>query len=105
MTAPLDYTLQLLEDEFEALVKLFPTKEWKFFKFGQGGPHKRVLQRLTRMAQEYDSVIIDSFGLSEEIATFRRLVGLGLRNEEPKELYKLCDTFRRQLKRMKGQLG
>jgi len=104
MAPPLDYTLNLLEGEFEELVALFPTKEWKYFKFGQGGPHKRVLQKLTKMAQEYDKVIIEHFGLNEEIATFRRLVGIGLLNEEPKDLHKICDTFRRQIKRMKGQL-
>jgi len=105
MVAPLDYTLKLLDEEFEALAKLFPTKDWKMFKFGLGGPHKRVLQRLTHMAHEYDAIIIERFGLNKEIATFRRLVGLGLRNDDTyKELYKHVDTFRRQIKRQRGEL-
>jgi len=105
MAVPIDYALKYLSEEFETMAKLFPTDDWKKFKFGLGGPHKRVLTKLQRLANEMDPVIFEHFGLHEENASFKKLIVICLRNDDTyKELYKHVNSFRCQLKRMKGQL-
>lgn len=106
MAVPIDHALKVLDYEFEEVVKLFETDDWKFFKFGVGGPYKRHLTKLTEMSKEMDSVIFDRFGVHEDNASFTSLIVLCLDNAKGdyQKEYKGVDTFRRQLKRMRGQL-
>ncbi len=96
--------LKLLEEQFTAMREIFKTDDWKFYKFGLGGPYKRSLSKLRRMSDEYDPVIYKFFGITQETATFASLIVLCLRNESHKELYKHIDTFERQIKRMRKQV-
>jgi hypothetical protein len=104
MAVPIDHALKVLESEFKTMTKLFPTDDWKKFKFGLGGPHKRILTKLQRLSNEMDSVIAENFGTHDDNASFGKLIALCLRNDNTyKELYKHVSVFRRQLKRMKRQ--
>lgn len=99
---PLDYALNLLEDQFNIMSELFEKDDWKFYKFGQGGPYKRTLTQLQGMANDYDKEIFDRFGLNKEVASFKKLIVLCLSvAKEPKERYKNLDTFKRQIKMMR----
>lgn len=102
--AELTTVLKILQDECDGMTELFYTEDWKKFKFGQGGPYKRTLSLLQKKANDYDQIIFDFFGAHEETASFNKLIVICLKNETPKELYKNVDTFKRQLKRMKGSL-
>lgn len=106
MAVPIDHALKVLDYEFEEVVKLFSKDEWKFFKFGAGGPYKRYLTSLTKMSKEMDFVIFDHFGIHENNASFTRLILLCLNNAkgDSQKEYKGVDTFRRQLKRMRKQI-
>lgn len=94
--------LKELEEEFEAMIKLFSTKEWQFFKFGEGGPYKRTLTHLMEKSNKFDQIIFDHFGAGEETASFNKLIVLCLSvADTPRERYKNIDTFKRQIARMK----
>jgi len=96
-----DHALKLLEAEFKTMIELFKKDDWKFFKFGQGGPYKRTLTHLQKKAQDNDSVIFGHFGKHEDTASFGKLIVLCLSAAKtPKERYEEIDTFRRQIKRM-----
>ncbi|MCP4371988.1 MAG: hypothetical protein GY797_28295 [Deltaproteobacteria bacterium] len=102
---PIENILKLLEEEFERMAKLFKEDDWKFYKFGQGGPYKRALSILTKDAGNYDKTIIDHFGLSKEVATFRSLITLCLNQaKNPKEEYKEVDSFRRRIQFLRRQV-
>jgi hypothetical protein len=104
MTVPIDYALKALDNEFKEVVKLFSTEDWKFYKFGQGGPYKRTLTRLTQFENEMDPVIFEHFGAKEENASFGKLIILCLSAKNSKGEYKNVSTFKRQLKNMREQL-
>ncbi|MDP8268290.1 MAG: hypothetical protein P9L97_06125 [Candidatus Tenebribacter davisii] len=99
---PIEHSLKMLEEVFEEQVILFGTDDWKFYKFGLGGPYKRNLTKLQRLSDDHDEVIQTHFGLSEETASFNKLIVLCLSAaKDPKERFKNIDTFRRQIARMK----
>jgi hypothetical protein len=99
---PLDMILKLLKEEFERMEKLFDDKDWKFFKFGQGGPYKRTLTHLQEKAHKYDQIIFDHFGAIEETASFNKLIILCISAaKDSKERYDNIDTFKRQIIRMR----
>ena len=102
---PLDKILKMLEEEFNIMLELFEKEDWKFFKFGQGGPYKRTLTKLQRKSNDHDKEIFNRFGVREETASFNKLIVLCLSvAENHKERYKNLDTFKRQIKRMRRQL-
>ncbi|MCP4650422.1 MAG: hypothetical protein GY853_10135 [PVC group bacterium] len=94
-------SLKILSEKFEEMVELFDDKDWKFYKFGRGGPYKRTLTKIQEMSNEHDKIIFKFFGAYEETASFNKLIVLCLRNETPKEMHKHIDNFRRQIKRMR----
>jgi hypothetical protein len=105
MTIPIDYALKVLNNEFKEVIKIFQTDTWKFYKFGQDGPYKRHLTKLTQMSNEYDPVIYDRFGIHEDNASFNKLIVLCLDSaKDAKKEHKNVSTFKRQLKRMGDQL-
>lgn len=105
MTVPIDYALKALDNEFKEVIKLFSKEDWKFYKFGQGGPYKRYLTRLTQMSNEYDPVIYGRFGIHEDNASFNKLIVLCLDSaKDAKKERRNISTFKRQLKRMGDQL-
>lgn len=98
----LESILKLLEEEFEIVEKMFNKDDWKFFKFGRGGPYFRTLTMLQKKSNKYDQIIFDHFGAYEETASFNKLIVLCLFTAKtPKERYKKIDTFRRQIQRMR----
>lgn len=101
MTLPIEDILKILAEDFDKMEILFDDKEWKFYKFGRGGPYKRTLTHLQEKATKYDAVIFQHFGVGAEIASFSSLINLCLFTaQKPKERYKGIDTFRRQVVRM-----
>jgi len=99
---PIEEIVKLLNEIFKDMVKTFEKDDWKFYKFGRGGPYKRTLTHLQKMAQKYDQIIFDHFGLHEEIASFGKLTVLSLSVAKThKDRYKNIATFRRQIQRMK----
>lgn len=100
---PIENVFKILDFEFERIVNLFSTETWKFYKFGQGGPHKRELTRLTKFANEMDLVIFENFGEHEENASFSKLIVLCLSISKDANEHSIID-FRNQLKRMRKQL-
>lgn len=99
---PLSNILKELSEDFERMVKLFPTEDWRFYKFGLGGPHKRALTKLTYKAKKYDQEIFDFFGAHKETVSYKSLIVLCLKMDPtPKELHSLVDTYRRCLARMR----
>ena len=101
---PLENILKILEEDFEATVKMFKEEDWKFFKFGRGGPYYRYLTMLQKKSNEWDQEIFNYFGTNEETASFNKLVVVCLQHENPKEMYKLIDSFRRRIIRMRKKL-
>ena len=102
MKLTVENTLDLLEVEFETMCELFKKDDWKFFKFGQGGPYKRTLTLLQKKAKEHDQVLFDHFGVNEETASFNKLIILCLSAApEPQNRFKDIDRFKRQIKRMR----
>jgi len=106
MAVPINYALEVLDNEFEKVVGLFSKDDWQFYKFGNGGPYKRYLTNLTQMGNEYDPIIFDRFGIHENNASFNKLIVLCLNSAQKnyQKEYKGINTFRRQLTRMKKQL-
>jgi len=106
MAVPINYALEVLDNEFEKVVGLFSKDDWQFYKFGNGGPYKRYLTNLTQMGNEYDPIIFDRFGIHENNASFNKLIVLCLTNAKKnyQKEYKEVDTFRRQLIRMRRQI-
>ncbi len=99
---PLDVILKGLGEEFERMKRLFDKDDWKFYKFGRGGPYKRTLTKLMEKSKEYDQTLFDHFGAGEETASYNKLIVLCLSvADTPKERYKNIDTFKRQIERMK----
>lgn len=99
---PLDMVLKMLEEEFELMANTFETENWKFYKFGRGGPYFRTLTHLQEKSKKHDHKIFKFFGLQEETASFTKLITLSLHaTKNPKERFKNIDTFRRQIKRMR----
>lgn len=101
---PLNDSLKLLSEEFEKLIELFDKEDWKFYKFGKGGPYSRTLTKIQYMSNDHDEQIFKYFGSHEETASFNKLVVLCIRNESPRVMHKLIDTFRRQIERMRRVL-
>ena len=94
--------LKLLEETFNGMVELFEKEDWKFYKFGQGGPYKRTLTSLQKMSNEHDPILFDHFGAGEETASFNKIIVLCLSTaKNTKEQYGNIDTFKRQIVRMK----
>lgn len=105
MILTIENTIKKLSEEFEELMLTFEKDDWKFFKFGQGGPYKRELSKIQKLSASYDKTILDRFGTSKEIATFSGLIVLSLAYAgNPKKEYKRIDTFRRQIKWMQRVL-
>lgn len=99
---PLDVILKMLGEEFERMEALFDDEDWKFYKFGRGGPYKRTLTKLQEKAKAHDQILFDYFGANEETASFNKLIVLCLSVANyPKERYKNIDTFKRQIQRMR----
>ena len=101
----LDQVMETLSVEFENLAEIFTRDDWKFYKFGQGGPYKRHLTPIRKLADKHDSIIIERYGISKEIATFGKLIVLSLAAvETPKQAYKNSIQFRKQIAWMKKVL-
>lgn len=98
----IENVLKILEHEFKTMKELFEKDDWKFFKFGQGGPYKRTLTLMQKKAKEYDPVLIDHFGLHKETASFNKLIVLCISaSKNPKDRHKDIDRFQRQINRMR----
>lgn len=94
--------IKLLEENFVRMTELFKKDDWKFYKFGLGGPYKRELTVLVKLSKKHDKTLQDHFGLTEDTANFAKLIVLCLAAvENPKEMYNNIDTFKRQIRRMK----
>lgn len=94
--------LKILEHEFNEMKALFDKDNWKFFKFGQGGPYKRTLTRLQKLSNDHDPVLFGHFGAFEETASFNKLIVLCLSAaDNPKDRYKELDGFERRIQRMR----
>ena len=96
---PIENILKILEEEFERMMKIFDTKDWKFYKFGQGGPYKRTLSLLKKQADEYDKIIFERFGTSEETPSFMRLIVLCISNTG--DSYEKLWAFKKQIQFMR----
>ncbi len=102
MAQTVEDALKILEHEFNTMEDLFNKDDWKFFKFGRGGPYKRTLTRLQKLAGKHDQVLFDHFGANEETASFNKLIVLCLSAAKiPKDRYKDILRFQRQINRMK----
>jgi hypothetical protein len=82
--------------------ELFEKDDWKFFKFGRGGPYKRTLTLMQKKAKEYDPILFEHFGAHEETASFNKLIVLCISiSDSPKDRFKKQDKFQRQINRMR----
>jgi len=98
MTIPIENILKLLEEEFERMITLFKEDDWKFYKFGQGGPYKRTLSHIQKMSKKYDKIIFARFGINKETASFNKLIVICLQTAKNSKLdYKHTNTFKRQI--------
>ena len=127
MFKSMNSVLDLLSEEFEAIVELFPNDDWKFFKFGKGGPYNDLLCKLQDLADAYDKQIILRFlgkdeintitnqlsalcsegklaeNPNKQIATFRQIIAICLVRDE-KEIKAVIEGFRNNIARMKKEL-
>lgn len=94
-----------LENEFNNMLCIFPMRDWKFYKFGRGGPYYEKLISLTEKTVNHDKRIMNFFQLEKDTASFGKLIVLCMRNDSPKEMYKANETMRRQLIHMKEKLN
>ena len=102
MVLPVEAVLKKLDHEFKTMKDLFEKDDWKFFKFGQGGPYKRTLSLIQKMSNKHDPVLFEHFGLNEETASFNKLIVLCISaSKNPKDRYKDIDRFQRQINRMR----
>lgn len=96
--------LNLLEEDLHNLAEnVLPTKDWKFYKFGKGGPYKDLLPHLQKRSTKYDEKIQEHFLVdTKEYVSWTRLLQLCiLHNPLPTEVYKYVSTMERQIKRMR----
>lgn len=94
--------IKSLEENFIDLTEIMKSKEWKFFKFGKGGPYSDVLPHLEIRSRAYDERIQKHFLVDKKnYASFTRLIQLGLSNDSPSELYNKMDEIKRQIRLMK----
>ena len=94
--------VEILEFEFERMVEIFKTPEWKLYKFGAGGPYKRELTKLQKLSNKYDIILQNSFGIDSDIASFNSLINLCIFvSKVSKNEYNSIQKFKKQLTRMK----
>lgn len=96
--------LELLEEDLQNLTKnVLPTRDWKFYKFGKGGPYKDLLPHLQKRSVMYDKKIQEYFLVDvKDYASWTRLLQICiLSNPLPVELYTHLSTIERQIQMMK----
>lgn len=102
----------ILERQFLEMTEIMQKKDWKFYKFGLGGPYKDKLPELKFLAEKWDNVLHKEFSkkyknnpiflipskAKKEYVGFNTLVVLCLQNDNVNEEITRFGTRLRKMK-------
>lgn len=93
-----------LKKEIEYMESVFSTEDWKFYKFGRGGPYYSKLIEMTEKCIKSDEKLRNHFKLKKDTASYGTLIVLCMGNDI-KERTKSLNRFKRQINHMREKLN